>query len=327
MAQANRRAAATLGVAATMFLLAIVMTGATAARETGAVRAATVPPTVPPSPIYLPLIARQLAVPLCPVTSTNQYAGGRVHQVDLDNPVRPAYAHADKNLALRSYTPNADAGLQRELVSYGSEGVDPTQPPQFATLFMPYRTPSLVEFYQVHNWNWATSPDPGTRGDPLTTFPVTALGLETTPGEELCVPKSGYDIGVVAVPAGLAGFQVMLLYADEDTVTLRYTGDDSSAISGYTVHIDNICTDPALLTLYDDLDDPSGARYVYVPPEERPYLYNLPGLYAGQPFGTARGSEIVVAIADTGTFMDPRSCEEWWQMRPGYEGECPPAAW
>ena len=49
----------------------------------------------------------------------------------------------------------------------------------------------------------------------------------------------------------------------------------------------------------------------------------LPTLPAGKTFGTARATEIVVAISDTGSFMDPRSCNEWWQVRPGYAGSCP----
>jgi hypothetical protein len=49
----------------------------------------------------------------------------------------------------------------------------------------------------------------------------------------------------------------------------------------------------------------------------------LPVLPAGKPIGVARGNELVVAVVDTGTFMDPRSCNEWWQIRPGYTGTCP----
>jgi uncharacterized repeat protein (TIGR01451 family) len=250
----------------------------------------------------------------CPATSTNQYGAGIAYQSDLDNPVRPATDHADKNLALRGYTVNADPGLKRELVDYGSD--DPTQPPQLATLFDPYRVPALSSFYRVHDWNWAPSPEPGTRAGPITTWPVTALGMETTPGETLHVPDSGYDIG--------GGVEVIVLFADEDTVALRYAREDSSAPSGYTVHIDNICTDPNLLTLYNSLDDPGGARYTYVPPGERPYGYALPALAAGHPLGTARTTETVVAIVDTGAFMDTRSCNEWWYVRPGYTGLCPP---
>jgi hypothetical protein len=265
--------------------------------------------------LHLPIVMRAPAptpVPAgsCPATSSNQYSQGIAYQYDLDNPVRPAQLHADKNLNLRSYTPNNESDLQRGLVGYGTD--DPNQPPQFATLFNPSRVPALVGFYRVYNWNWAPSPDPGTRGAPLTQWRVTALGLRTTPGEALRVPIADlkYTIG--------QGMQVVVLYADEDTIALRYTREDSSGSQGYTVHVDKICTDPNLLALYRQLDDPNGPRYRYPSPS-----YNLPVMPAGKVFGTARGNEAVVAIVDTGPFMDPRSCDEWWQVRPGYSGGCP----
>ena len=189
-------------------------------------------------------------------------------------------------------------------------------PPQFATLFQPARVPPLSGFYRVHDWNWSPSPEPGTPGAPLTTWPVTALGLQVTPGEALHVPASAYDIG--------QGYEVIVLYADERRVALRYVREDSAGAQGYTVHLDGLCTDPNLLALYTGLDAAAGPRYVYRPPNQRPYSYLLPVLPAGKPLGVARGSEVVVAIVDTGNFMDPRSCNEWWQIRPGYEGACPP---
>jgi len=263
--------------------------------------------------VYLPLVMHQLPPTptqyACPASSSNQYGQGIAYQFDGDNPVRPAYAHADKNLALRGYTLNTDPGLLRELVNYGSD--DPTQPPQFATLFTSNRVPALTSFSQVHNWSWAPSPAPGTRADPITSPKVAALGLRTIPGETLRVPASGYNIG--------GGMEVLVLFADNDTVALRYTREDSSASPGYTVHIDNICTDPNLLALYNQLDNPSGPRYVY--PNSS---YNLVNMPAGHPIGTARDTEIVVAISDSGAFQDPRSCNEWWQVRPGYSGACPP---
>lgn len=240
----------------------------------------------------------------------HQYAGGTAFQYDNDNPVRPAYNHADKNIALRSYTANTDPGLKRELVDYGTGDA---KAPQLATLFSPHRVPELRTFYQVYSWNWAPSPAPGTRGEPITSPPVTAMGMSTTAGETLSVATSGYDIG--------SGFEVIVLFADEDTVTLKYTREDTAA-TGYTVHIDSICTDPNLLARYNELDDPNGPRYVYS--AGRPYTYDLPILAAGQPIGTARGDEIVVAIVDTGAIQDTRSCNEWWQVRPGYAGTCPP---
>ncbi len=277
------------------------------------VRSASVE-VVTPSLTYLPLLMRNLGY-RCPPSSDNQYTGGTIYQVELDNPVRPAHAHADKNIELRGYTLNTDPGLQRELVDYGSG--DPIQVPQLATLFDPYRVPNLSEFSQVHQWNWASSPAPGTRGDAITNPPVTALGLQTTPGETLYVPTSGYDIG--------GGMEVMVLFADEDTVALKYTRDDSAGSPGYTVHVDKICTDPNLLALYETLDDASGSRYVYVEPENRPYFYDLPNLSAGQPIGVASGEQVVVAITDTGAILDPRSCNDWWQIRPNYGVTCLPA--
>jgi hypothetical protein len=255
--------------------------------------------------VYCPLILRPRT---CPLTSTHPYTWGIAYQFDADDPVRPAYLHADKNIALRGYAPNPDTAFRRELVDYGCD--DSTQPPQFATLFDPPRVPALVGFYRVHHWEWAPSPSPGTREGPITDYPVTALGLQTTPGETLYVPASGYEIG--------GGMEVLVLFADEDTVALRYTRHDSSAPGGYTLHADNICTDPNLLALYTSLDDPNGPRYQYPNP-----AYDLLNMPAGHPIGVARGEEIVVAIADTGRFQPPLSCNEWWQVRPGYTGECP----
>ena len=137
-----------------------------------------------------------------------------------------------------------------------------------------------------------------------------------TPGETLLVPASDYGIG--------QGYEVIVLHADERRVALRYAREDSAGAQGYTVHLDGLCTDPNLLALYLGLDSADGLRYIYRPLSQRPYAYPLPVLSAGQPLGVARASEIVVAVVDTGSFMDPRSCNEWWQIRPGYAGVCPP---
>jgi hypothetical protein len=266
------------------------------------------PTPTPAARVHLPLIVRPTGSSLaCPISSTNSYAQGLVYQADADNPVRPADSHADKNLALRSYVANNDAGLRRELVDYGSASV---QPPQPATLFSPNRVPLLVGFYRVHDWNWSPSPAPGSQGAPLTRWPATALGLRVTPGEALHVPTSAYDIG--------QGFEVIVLYADESRVALHY-GRGDSVMPGYTVHIEGLCTDPKLLALYNQLNAANGPRYVF--PANQ---YPLPVLPTGQPIGWARGSEVVIAVVDSGEFMDPRSCNEWWQIRPGYAGTCPP---
>jgi hypothetical protein len=259
--------------------------------------------------VFFPLITRPRS---CPVTSTEQYESGIAYQRDFDDPVRPAAEHADKNIGLRGYALNDDPAVEHGLVEYGSD--DDTQPPQLATLFHPPRVPAFPAVYQVHHWDWAPSPAPGTRSGPILDYPVTALGMETSWGEPIRVPHSGYSIG------GDPAMEVLVLYADEDTVTLRYTRDDSSAPAGYTLHIDNICTDPNLLALYNQLDKPDGPRYDYRPPGQRPYTYPLPNLAESQLLGTGRGGEVVAAIADTGSFQDPRSMNEWWQIRPGRAG-------
>lgn len=259
---------------------------------------------------YLPLVViPPMPEFACATTSTNQYISGLVFQHDQDNPVRRAYNHADKNIALRGYALNTDPALRRQLVDYGSD--DPTQPPQLATLFQPYRVPPFAGFYQVHHWSWAPSPNPGTRSGPIDLPPTTAVSFTLPPGENLHVPISGYDIG--------GGMEVIVLFADADTVTLHYTREDTAAV-GYTIHIDRLCTDPNLLSLYNSLDAPNGPRYQY--PSSG---YHLPTLTAGQVFGTTGQEPPVVIIVDTGTFMDPRSCNEWWQIKPGYSGSCPPA--
>jgi hypothetical protein len=41
----------------------------------------------------------------------------------------------------------------------------------------------------------------------------------------------------------------------------------------------------------------------------------LPALFADQGIGRAITTELGVAIRDTGSFMDPRSREDWWRGR------------
>lgn len=234
----------------------------------------------------------------CPATSPNQYAAGPAMQHDQDNPVRPAAQHADKNLALRGYAANnASLGL----VALGSD--DPRQPPQLATLFSPARLPAFSQGYQVYTWNWATN----SRGGLDTSWPMTVLGLRASAGEPLRVPASGYDIG--------GGMEVLVIFADADSIALKYTREDSVGPNGYTLHLDGICTDPNLLALYTSLDNPGGPRYVYYGAADGTPDYNLPNLPAGQVLGTAPGGEIRVGIVDSGAFMDPRSRDEWWQVR------------
>jgi hypothetical protein len=168
---------------------------------------------------------------------------------------RPAEEHADLNLALRGYElTNAFKGL----VDYTGGG-EP-KAPQLPGLFADDRTGIFSNVYQVYDWDWGCN----CRGELLTNWPVTLAGLEVTAGETIQVPDSGYAIG--------SGYEVLVLYASTERITLKYTRDDN-VISGYTLHVENVCVDPNLLALYG------------------------------------------VAIRDNGTFMDPRSRNDWWRGR------------
>lgn len=193
---------------------------------------------------------------------------------------RPAEAHADLNLALRGYQPtNAYKGL----VDYN--GPTDERAPALSTILGNRRTPGITSVYRVYDWNWSSN----SRGGLIAWPEVTLIGLGTSPGETIHLPNSGYDIG--------SGYDALVLYADASRITLKYTREDN-VVSGYTIHVENICVDPNLVALYRSLN--AGGRR------------NLPALRAGQAFARARGGEIRVAIRDCGSFTDPRSRKDWW---------------
>jgi hypothetical protein len=227
--------------------------------------------------VYLPLIAR---AKVCQPIPGESYGDFPVNG-DPTNP--PAEEHPDLNLALRGCE-IADA--YKGLVDYGGGG-DPNAP-QLPGLFADNRTATFSAVYQVYGWDW----EHNRRGALVTDPEVTLAGLATTPGETLHVPRSGYSIG--------GGYEVLVLYATSERITLKYTPDDH-VIWGYTLQVENICVEPSLLVLYQAWNEAGRSR--------------LPALRAGQAFGRARGSEIGVVIRDNGAFMDPRSRKDWWQGR------------
>lgn len=196
---------------------------------------------------------------------------------------RPAAEHADLNLALRGYVPT-DA--YRGLIDL--DGVSDYRAPQLAGLFSDQRTGEFTSVYQVHHWDWATN----SRGGRITDPEVTLAGLATERGETVHVPVSGYSIG--------QGYSVLVLYADMERITLKFTGEDN-VIYGYTLHIEGICVDPNLRSLYAQMNATGRSQ--------------LPALQIGQAFGRAIDTEIGVAIRDNGRFMDPRVRKDWWRGR------------
>ncbi len=228
--------------------------------------------------VFLPLAVKQ-ASGCAPIPGV-QYDALTVNGEPTD---RPAEQHADLNLALRGYEVT-DAFLG--LVDYG--GSDDPNAPQLNTLFADQRVPAFTTVYQVYDWDWGCN----CRGDLLTNYDVTLAGMGVAPGEVLHLPDSGYNIG--------SGYEALVLYATEERITLKYTREDN-VVSGYTIHVENVCVEPSLLALYRAWNDAERGK--------------LPALRGGQPFGRARGDEIGVAIRDTGAFMDPRSRKDWWQPK------------
>lgn len=193
---------------------------------------------------------------------------------------RPAEQHADLNLALRGYRLVNEL---RDLVDY--DGISDDAAPQLWGLFADRRTPVISHTYQVYDWNWGAD----RRGDPITDFAVTLAGFQVSPGEGIYTPDFGREIG--------EGYVALVLYAAHSRVTLKYTGEDN-VVEGYTLHIEGLCVNPALVAKYNELD--GGGRGA------------LPALRPGQPIGYAPGEEIGVAIRDRGAFLDPRSRKDWW---------------
>jgi hypothetical protein len=232
--------------------------------------------------VYLPgMFADRAAVPAaCPSTGA-QYATLSVTPPRTD---RPAEKHADLNLSLRGASPiTAYLGL----VEYG--GATDADAPQLRTMFTDHRIPAFSSTHRVYDWNWACGAD-GCRGAPISSPPVTLLGMATAAGERLMLPGRSAQIG--------PGYVGLVLYAEERRITIKYTREDNVKY-GYTVHVENVCVDPALLALYRSANAAGRA--------------SLPALAAGQPIGTAASKEIHMAVRDTGSFLDPRSRKDWWQ--------------
>lgn len=228
--------------------------------------------------LYLPMVARGSA---CAPIAGESYGTVTVLSAPT-NP--PAAVHPDLNLALRGYALTSGT---LGLVDY--DGHADTGAPQLYTLFGDNRVPSFKAVYRVYDWDWVNNQ----RGALISDPPVTLAGMVVAPNEIIRVPASNYDIGLRTT-----GYEVMVLYATTNRITLKYTREDN-VVDGYTIHIENICVEPNLLALYEAMNAAGRAR--------------LPALFAGQGIGRAITTEIGVAIRDTGAFMDPRSRKDWWQ--------------
>ncbi len=249
------------------------------------VRRATIVPTAVQTPTNAPTATPHVlnagtvsqAGPCAAIPGTSYYAFA------LNSPPtdRPAALHPDLNLALRGYAPVVQGA---SLVDY--DGDTAGNAPQLDGLFGDRSLRPFKGDYAVYDWDWGSN----TRGDLIEDPAVTLIGLEVTPGEVIHLPGAGTNIGL--------GYQALVLYAGPNRVTLKYTGDDNVR-RGYTLHLENVCVEPGLLALYQQLNDAGRGR--------------LPALHGGDAIGRATGTELGIAIRDNGTFMDPRSRKDWWR--------------
>jgi len=233
---------------------------------------------------YLPIIQVN-PQPICPTASSANFEVIPIESGILDH-LPPL--HADLNLALRDYSiTNAAKSLQN------INGPDDINAPQLAGLFEPNQFPGISNVYRVNDWDWNCGAD-GCRGGPITNPEVTLIGLSATVGQSIYIPERGPEIFG-------GGYKAMVLYAEERRITLVYTRQDDPA-NGYLIHLENICIDPNLFSLYQAQTDVDGKHVTG----------HLPALRNNQALGTALTDEIQVVIRDTGAFMDPRSQKDWW---------------
>ena len=294
----DRPAHRVMRIAALLVILALSALPVAPARAEPSddVQGANEPVTPQPSTLYLPQVA--LGVPSsawdetsgCPTASTARYAAAPVLGPPTD---RPPAVHADLNLAVRGYVT-----ITAPLALVEINGDTDWDPPQLATLFAGRSRPELAGAFQVRSWDWGcvdhqSAPwyGHGCRAGALADPPVTLLALSSTRGEPIRVPSRRAEV--------YPGMTALVLYADETRLTLGYTLEDTAA-HGYVAHIEDICVDANLLALYRSLDAAGRA--------------SLPGLRNGDAVGVASAPTVKVAVRDCGSFMDPRSRKDWWQI-------------
>jgi hypothetical protein len=240
--------------------------------------------TLPPVQMHLPLAYGEApGVENCPVTSTSLYETTPI----LGNPrnaANPPVFDPDLNLLVRGYKPTPGV---LDLIAINGPTDDDA--PQLAHLFRPLRVPAFRGLYQIHDWNWACCPG-GKIGEPIAEPEVTLVEMATTIGEPLYPPRRHANI--------TRDYVAMVLYAEKYRITFTYTRDDSPA-RGYVVHVENLCVDPNLLALYTTMHADGRDQ--------------LPALRRGDSIGIAHSPSILIAVRDTGSFMDPRSGRDWWQ--------------
>jgi|DewCreStandDraft_4_1066084.scaffolds.fasta_scaffold00426_74 hypothetical protein len=214
----------------------------------------------------------------CPATSTRSYTICQAYPGPGGfHPTPPAAQNYDINpITIRGYTLfSATKGF----INLNPQPDDDPNAPQL--YYILNKNPVFNNLYKIGRAPW----DP-----PTLPYEVHIVELAANPNDPIRVPEAGSSV----LPCGK---DVIVLFADQNNITLKYTQDDT-VTGGYTLHISDICVDPELLKLYQQNS------------QTRNFL---PALQRNDILGIAKTNEIKVAIRDSGTFMDPRSKKDWWQ--------------
>jgi cytoskeletal protein RodZ len=204
--------------------------------------------------------------------STNSYT---LIPIEGERESRPAAEHGDLNLKLRDPQP---AGYEPKLIDIPGSGIDP-QAPKLSAVFKP----DFVATYAVHDWDWGCN----CKGKLIEDGTAVLVGIKTTPGDPIFIPKTERDIYE-------GKYYAVVLYAAQDTLTFLYARR-GSVVEGYTVHYLGLQTDPNLVALFQESQG-----------------NELPGLTLDTPVGIAT-DQLIVAIRDNGKFLDARSKRDWWE--------------
>jgi hypothetical protein len=275
-------------------------------------RADTIPQPTPAVRVYLPtisapvtatsVITHHIHLPLlsyqpvpgyrCPTSSTSQWDAMQPRQ----SLIAGAAQSPDLNMNVRGwYAVNEFLGFVR--YPYPPEWPPDQSYPLHLSAVAGSDVRSFTATYQINDWDWLGCNCAVPR--PRSPYPVTMLGLRTTPGQPLYIARRG-------LPVDPKGLIAMVMYADAGQLALKYTWEDRID-TGYLVHLLNLCVDPNLVALYEQLD--SAGRHW------------LPGVYNDSVVATALDGEVRVIVRDSGSFLDPRSWQDWWQDQPS------PAMW
>lgn len=246
-------------------------------------------PPPPPGPLghrtHLPLILRSSYQ--CPSSSTAVWAEMSPRQSGITG----AAQSPDLNMNVRGwYTVQQFLGFVR--YPYPPDDPPDTLHPLHLSNIAGSTSAAFVSTVQANDWDWYGCNCATPRSN--SPYPVTMLGLRTTPGQALRIASRNLAVDP-------AGYKAMVLYADARQIALKYTWEDR-VDTGYLVHLVNLCVDPNLVALYDRLNAAGRKR--------------LPAVTNQSVIGLAQGDEVDVIVRDSGSFMDPRSWQDWWQDLP-----------